>query len=180
MKRMLFIAGMFVIAMFAMLIMASCGSDSGIIPAPTFKTVNSYNNIPSDFALIYEIRDENASPPYRLVLAIDKSGALRFELYEDTSASVDKTFENAAVSENDMLSLYNMIITNGYFSMDALYTTSNLTIPIEVIEVYGKSTDFRVEYHACPQNNTTPPVPNEFRKIIENFKNLASDYLESI
>jgi len=180
MKRYFMIAGLFVIAMFAMLIMASCGSGDGVIPAPTFKTVNSYNNIPSDFALIYEIRDENASLPYRQVLAVDKSGTLRFELYEDTGTSVDKTFENAAVSENDMLAFYNLIITNGYFSMDALYTTCNLTIPIEVIEVYGKSTDFRVEYHPCPQDCTAPPVPSGFIKIIENFMNMASDYLEII
>ncbi len=180
MKRHFMITGIFVIAMYAMLILASCGSSDGIIPAPTFKTVNSYNDIPSDFALIYEIRDEHVAPPYRQVLAVDKSGTLRFELYEDTGTSVDKTFENATISENDMLAFYNLIITNGYFTMDALYTTCNLTIPIEVIEVYGKSTDFRVEYHPCPQDCTAPSVPSGFIKIIEKFMEIASEYLESI
>ena len=170
----------FIVIIPLMMLLTSCGGGDGVIPAPTFNTVGSYNNIPHDFTLIYDIREENASPPYRMVLSLACSGTLSYELYEDVGTSVDKTFENAVMTQDDILELYNSIISDGYFSMDALYTTTNLAIPVEVIEIYAKSTDFRVEYHPCPNDSNPPPVPGEFRKIIEKFMELASVYLENI
>lgn len=164
-----------------LMLLTSCGSsDTGYIAPPTFKTVNSYTGIPHDFTLIYDIRDEFASPPYRMVVALGYSGIVSLELYEEIGATIVKTFENSMMSNDEVLALYNFAVTNGYFLMDPLYTTDIVTTPIESIEVYAKSTDIRVEYHACPFDDNEPPLPAEFRKIIEEFLNTASNYLDNI
>ena len=164
-----------------LMLLTSCGtSDGGFIAPPTFKTVSSYDRIPNDFTLLYDIRDEYASPPYRMVVAVGYSGTLTLELYEEVGSSMDKTFENSVMSHDDVLDLYNFAISNGYFHMDELYTTDDLSTPVESIEIYAKSTDIRVEHHACPFDDNEPPLPPEFRTIIDKFLDLASDYLENV
>jgi outer membrane lipoprotein-sorting protein len=161
-------------------IVSGCGGGNPVIPPVTFEQVQSYSQIPSDFTLTYDIRDERAVQPYRMIITITKSGTLFFEKNTAVGQSFDKITESATVSEDEILLLYNFLVSHNYFSMLDLYVIRSPFIPIEVIESTARSTVKRVEYHTCPECTTPEAAPVEFRQIIDYMLQLASSYLNSI
>ena len=136
-----------------------------INPGPSFNTVASFASIPNDFELTYEIRDEFAKPAYRIVLAIDKNLDLSYEMYEENNGKIDKTESSIKLTQQKVLELYNLLVSNNYFMMSGLYTTK-AAVPVEYVSVTAKSTDFRVEYHTCPDGQEVVPLPAGFSDIV--------------
>ncbi|MBU1022905.1 hypothetical protein KKB99_01360 [bacterium] len=152
---------------FGLFQLASCssGGETVIIEGPSFNTASSYSSIPNDFNVTYEIRDENMLPPYRIIMTVGKNLELSYEKFEDISGTVDKTEWSIILTEEQVLELYNLLVSNGFFTMDGLYTTKT-TVPVEFVSVTAKTTDFRVEYHTCPDGFEVVPLPGGFIDII--------------
>lgn len=154
----------FIIGMF-LTVSCSSGGETVIIAGPSFNTAASFDSIPNDFFVTYEIRDENAMPPYRISMTITKNLALSYLKYEDNHGIVDKTAWSIYLTHEQVLELYNLLVANNYFSMNGLYTTK-IAVPIEFVSVTAKSTDFRVEYHTCPDGQNVALLPDGFHDII--------------
>lgn len=169
------------LAILILIFLSSC-SDSGdpIIPGPEFNQVSSYNEIPHDFVLTYDIRDEFAQPPYRLILTFERNGDLTYEKTISKNHTYDRVTEMAKLGEDDVLALYNYIISKGYFDLKPIYPICTSIVPVEMIEAYAKATTTRVQHQTCMSCNKSEYPPPEFRQIIDYLKQVASDLLHNM
>ena len=157
---------------------ACSGGNTPVTPLPEFTQVSSYDQVPQDFSVTYEIRDEFFDPPYRQVLAFTKNGELTFEQTWVEGDGYNRTTEYGMIPPDEILTFYNFMVAKGYFNMNGLYTVPTPVVPIETIETTAKSTEKRVEYHTCPTATNPEPLPKEFIEIVNRIKHLASEYID--
>jgi len=163
-------------------LIAGCGGGGGggpVTPSDEITQVGTYDEIPDDFSLIYDFRDQNAQPPYRLVLTFLKSGSINYEKYVVSGSGFTSDTEDSLLIPNDVLLLYNYMVSKGFFALENLYMTPDQSKPITNIDITTKSKEMMVEYHPC-QDCTVDDLPPVFNEITAYILNMAAKYLDKM